>query len=365
MANPFNLLAAIAAGLGGLSFANYKAMLKKFQEEDVQSSKSLTYVSLFTGIGGFEVGIHRAFPNAECLGFAEIDKDKIRVYSHHFPNHKNLGNIFEIKESIKADLLVGGFSCKSKSVLSYTKSREGKCDISLQTFLGTLEIIKNGNFKDLILENVPTQGTSSLGTQTIKSELEKASGKKIYTIQYDIKDMTGGHRNRMFFTTFPMNIPTKPYELSRRMEFNLDPYETVRNGWTTREDLLSRSSNRFTPRGHRDPYSYKQKLIKTLNDGKTVNRWGFLSDSRKTYAGARTTKDATWPMGLLIDRRSGDPNFRQITVKEGERFLGFPEGYLSNFPITIAFKGIGDSVSPLFVYHLMKCLILERKYKVS
>jgi site-specific DNA-cytosine methylase len=323
--------------------------MKEFQKEGVQSSKKLTYISLFTGIGGFEVGIERAFPNAKCLGYAEIDRDKTRVYSKHFPKHNNLGDIFNLKSPLKSDLLVGGFSCKSKSVLSYTKSRQGKCDISLVTFEGTLDIIKNGQFKDIVLENVPTTGTSNLSTEIIKKELEKACQKKIYTIQYDIKDMTGGHRNRVFFTTFPLSIPTEPYEYNRRMEFNLDPYETVRNG---------------TPRNYPDSYSYKQKLIKTMGDGKTINRWGFISDSRKKHAGALTTKHSTWPMGLLFDRRGGDPHFRQMTVGEGERFLGFPEGYLNEFPITIAFKGLGDSVSPLFVYHLMKCLILERKYKV-
>ena len=52
----------------------------------------LRYMSLFTGIGGFEQAIHRVYPSAECVGFSEIKPAAIRVYSHHFPDHPNLGD---------------------------------------------------------------------------------------------------------------------------------------------------------------------------------------------------------------------------------------------------------------------------------
>ena len=48
----------------------------------------MKYLSLFTGIGGFELGIG---PAHECVGYSEIDKYAVQIYQKHF-NHKNLGN---------------------------------------------------------------------------------------------------------------------------------------------------------------------------------------------------------------------------------------------------------------------------------
>jgi site-specific DNA-cytosine methylase len=39
---------------------------------------------LFSGIGGFELAIHSVFPNAECVGYSEIDKYAIKTYRKHF-----------------------------------------------------------------------------------------------------------------------------------------------------------------------------------------------------------------------------------------------------------------------------------------
>ena len=82
----------------------------------------MKYLSLFTGIGGFEVAIHNIFPNAECIGYSEVDKFAVKVYTHHYPTHTNLGDVTKItKQQIKelleqsngCDLLVGGFPCQN------------------------------------------------------------------------------------------------------------------------------------------------------------------------------------------------------------------------------------------------------------
>lgn len=37
----------------------------------------MRYFSMFTGIGGFEYGIQQALPNAECVGYSEIETNKV------------------------------------------------------------------------------------------------------------------------------------------------------------------------------------------------------------------------------------------------------------------------------------------------
>ena len=67
----------------------------------------MKYLSLFSGIGGFELGIGN---KAECIGYSEIDKYAIQIYEKHF-SHKNYGDIKTIKaeELPQFDLLVGAF----------------------------------------------------------------------------------------------------------------------------------------------------------------------------------------------------------------------------------------------------------------
>ena len=55
------------------------------------------YLSLFSGVGGFEYGIRKATNNQwECVGFSEIDKHSTLIYKKHFPTHRELGDITKI-----------------------------------------------------------------------------------------------------------------------------------------------------------------------------------------------------------------------------------------------------------------------------
>ena len=93
-----------------------------------KSGKPMKYFSLFSGIGGFELGIQQAYDNhrdrkptkkrgndgrnlslpnisngngrrasASCVGYSEIEKSAIIIYQNHFPEQKNYGDIRKIK----------------------------------------------------------------------------------------------------------------------------------------------------------------------------------------------------------------------------------------------------------------------------
>ena len=52
----------------------------------------MKYLSLFSGIGGFEYGIQQSkyAEKMECIGFSEIDKYAKSIYRKHFPEHPDL-----------------------------------------------------------------------------------------------------------------------------------------------------------------------------------------------------------------------------------------------------------------------------------
>jgi len=173
----------------------------------------MKYFSMFSGIGGFELGIQRAFNNrhdlrngiesipknsadikesqvrAECIGYSEIDKYAIKVYERNFNDrrnkgwgkqsikerqqtsehelhpesiistphntggHKNYGDATAIKpeELPDFDLLVGGFPCQAFSIAG---KRKGFDDTRGTLFFDIARILSEKKPKHLVLENV-------------------------------------------------------------------------------------------------------------------------------------------------------------------------------------------------------------------
>ncbi|MBW2968540.1 DNA cytosine methyltransferase [Candidatus Woesearchaeota archaeon] len=110
----------------------------------------MKYFSLFSGIGGFELGIGN---KAKCIGYSEIDKYAIQIYKRHFPKHKNYGNAKKIdtKKIPDHDLLVAGFPCQAFSVAG---KRRGFEDTRGTLFFEIARIAKTKRPRYLLLENV-------------------------------------------------------------------------------------------------------------------------------------------------------------------------------------------------------------------
>lgn len=151
----------------------------------------MRWLSLFSGIGGFELGIQRAYESNNehayigteseqeeceqgreraidklqpfihagngtaplCVGFSEIDKHAIAIYQKRFPKHKNYGDItkIEAEKLPEFDLLAGGFPCQSFSIAG---KRRGFADTRGTLFFDIARIIKAKQPRLLLLENV-------------------------------------------------------------------------------------------------------------------------------------------------------------------------------------------------------------------
>ena len=83
---------------------------------------TIKYLSLFSGIGGFEIGLENSKYEFECIGYSEVDKYAESIYRKQFPNHIGYGDATKIKtnELPDFDLLVGGFPCFTPDTLIQT-----------------------------------------------------------------------------------------------------------------------------------------------------------------------------------------------------------------------------------------------------
>jgi DNA (cytosine-5)-methyltransferase 1 len=117
----------------------------------------MKYFSMFSGIGGFELGIEQAAQDlgitAECVGYSEIEPHAIEIYERHYPGHDNYGDATTINaESLPDfDLLVGGFPCQAFSVAG---KRQGFEESRGTLFFDIARILKAKQPKYFILENV-------------------------------------------------------------------------------------------------------------------------------------------------------------------------------------------------------------------
>lgn len=116
---------------------------------------TIKYFSMFSGIGGFEVGMHKSRykDELECVGFSEVNDYGISIYNRHFPRHKCFGDATKIiaEELEDFKLLIGGFPCQS---FSNTGARKGFADCRGTLFFEIARILAVKQPKYFLLENV-------------------------------------------------------------------------------------------------------------------------------------------------------------------------------------------------------------------
>ena len=109
--------------------------------------------STFSGIGGFEVGVHATDPSVEFVGYSEIDKYASSVYEYHFKGVPAYGDITKInaKELPDFDCLVGGFPCQAFSIAG---KRRGFDDTRGTLFFDLARILREKQPRYFVFENV-------------------------------------------------------------------------------------------------------------------------------------------------------------------------------------------------------------------
>jgi DNA (cytosine-5)-methyltransferase 1 len=119
----------------------------------------ITFGSLFSGIGGIDLGLERA--GLKCVWQSEIDPYACRVLAKHWPDIPNLGDIRGIDWTTvdRADLVAGGYPCQPFSIAGRRAGADDP-DNLWPYFAECLRVLRP---RYALLENVPNHLSLGFG----------------------------------------------------------------------------------------------------------------------------------------------------------------------------------------------------------
>lgn len=311
----------------------------------------MKYISLFSGIGGFELAIHNTFKEAKCIGYSEVDKFALKVYQHHFPTHTNLGDVTKItEEDIKeliegeggCDLLVGGFPCQNLSSLARENkscNSEGLDGPKSGLFWNMVQVIRwiqtynpKGKSLHLLIEN--NASMKKVYKQQITEELQSTYNTPLSCTMLNGADFGVQIRRRLYWTTFPISL--KGIECTQTWDDVLLPLVEAKELCITEASI--RKGNKLHPHKTNDTTLF---LVASSSVHHFESRYNPTSKSMwQLGKHTDTERDKSIPMisngsfeDILVDRRFYDNNHflaRYIHNTEREALFFLPNGWVSD-----------------------------------
>jgi len=315
----------------------------------------INYLDLFSGIGGFALGIQQAGVKIDKCYFSEIDKYATQIYKRHFPDAIELGDIRTIKPETlgKIDLITFGFPCQD---LSIAGKRKGLGGARSGLFFKAMWLISQLLPSVFIFENVKGLLTSNEG-KDFEIVLRTIANIGLYECEWQLVNTSWvlpQNRERVYFIghlgegsgqkVFPIGASVKNH-YEQEEELSMQISNTLRTNYSNgyaNETYVMEISPCIRAEHHNtaDVHFIRQPLK-------------FLSRNQKNIEGDYAfTLDGANTGGVKQNNR-----IRRFTPTEGERLQGFPDGWTNKFSDNVRYKMIGNAVSVPIVK-----MIIERLY---
>ncbi|MFR5189531.1 DNA (cytosine-5-)-methyltransferase [Peptostreptococcus sp.] len=347
-------------------------------------------VSLFSGIGGFEVGLENSMLKYKVVFSSEIDKYASISYLSNFKDNNLSGDITIISEKDipEHDLLVAGFPCQAFSIAG---KRKGFEDTRGTLFFDVARILKEKKPKYILLENVKNLVSHNHG-ETFKKMINVLN-EIGYTLDFSIINSSEAgvpqNRERTYIVGIlnkkvdDVLFDTRSYKLQNlkgKLEykgFNFFDTLTFNNRQNYIIDIIDDifdekyliNGEKITNYLAEIDLNYikkvNKKIVKVFDLPKDI--YNDLERQRRVYSiyGISPTilarSDAT---KILIEK--GDKYLiRKITPKECFRLQGFKESFIKNIidnssiSMTQAYKQAGNAVSPPVITGILNHLYID------
>ena len=336
---------------------------------------------MFTGIGGFELGIQRALDNKQlatieqdrerrnrntneqpvllcptkdaplCIGYSEIDKWSIQTYQKNFGMEaRNYGDATKIKpeELPDFDMLCGGFPCQAFSIAG---KRGGFEDTRGTLFFDIARILKVKRPKIVFLENVKGLLNHNKG-ETFRVIIQTLS-----ELGYDVQWMVlnskffGVPQNReRVFIIGSLRGERRPEILPfRRTDTEINQEGIVHP--TLTEAIGRQGCSKEYIRSCQTILDINQAQRVYSTEGKRQNGRRFKEDGEPSFTLTQQDKHGVFD-GMQI---------RRLTPLECERLQGFPDNWTEGVSDTQRYKQCGNAVTVNVIEAIIKKIITSQK----
>jgi len=328
------------------------------------------YFSMFTGVGGFELGLEntgsstnlskgwkensRSSQNLQCkrdkpsnetisfnpVGFSEIDKYANELLTKRFPRVKNYGDCTKINPSELPDfdMLCGGFPCQAFSIAG---KRRGFEDTRGTMFFEIARILKVKRPKIVLLENVKGL-LNHEGGKTFRTIIQTLS-ELGYNVQWMVLNSKffGVPQNReRVFIIGSLRGTSRPEILPFRESDGIPAKElqVLRNSSYDTDRLYGTEGIARTMRANAGGKGAKTGIYAVLTPDRAEKR----QNGRRFKGPGEPSFTMT---GQDIHGVTDGTQIRRLTPTECERLQGFPDGWTEGFSDTQRYKMMGNAVT--------------------
>lgn len=308
-----------------------------------------TVASLFSGIGGIDLGFENA--GFETVFANEIDPDACKTYRYNFPKSYYLleENIRNIDTSCipQADVLTAGFPCQPFSVCG---KKKGFDDERGDLFFEIIRIARFIQPKVVFLENVANLLKHNDGRtfEIIRNSL----GNIGYHIRWKTMDACNygiaQHRTRIYIVAFREDLDPGVFE-----------FPEAENEGPKIFDVLNRyhqaDAGFYLDRG---TWEYNQ-LLKFIDDDQQIYRFSDYGIQKSSDGISFTLKANMGTWYNRIPYIKDEFGIRMITPEECLLLQGFPYGFLfpDDIPIKSAYKQAGNTVCVPIINQIAQVII--------
>ena len=311
----------------------------------MEKIKSLKFIDLFAGIGGFHIALSSL--GGKAVFASEWDKEAAQVYENNF-SLKPEGDITKISEKSTPDhdILCAGFPCQAFSI---SGKQLGFEDSRGTLFFDVARIAKEKQPKIMFLENVKNLARHDNGKTlaVIKNTLDE--------IGYDVFDKVldaskfgvPQSRKRIYIVCFRKDLKVKDFSFPKEEKVKKHVLDIVLPDSETTKYVI-----------HRNDVKINNSIKETFSDAPlrigTVNKGGQGERIYSPLGTAITLSAYGGGAGAKTGLYRINGRIRKLAPRECARLDGFPENFKIAEKDNIAYKQFGNSVVVDVLKKIMK-----------
>ena len=301
------------------------------------------HLDLFSGIGGFSLGIEQAAIQPDWTGFSDIDQKSNKIFKRRFNNAESIGPIEDVSyrslDGRRIDILTAGFPCQAFSI---SGKRHGFSDTR-----GTLFFEIERLLQDYIDNGKPIP---CILLENVKGLLNHDDGKTFATIYGILSDLNYNLECQLVNTKWW--IPQSRERIYIFGRYNGNPCGRkvlpIYNSSKTTTKLRGQHTNTITARY--DAGATGSYVVESKFNAQKLRQIGVIgkdSEASRVYdpKGISRTIKFGGGMGAKTGLYKVGSRIRKLTPKECERLQGFPEGFTEGQSDTERYKQLGNAVS--------------------